>query len=145
MEVGCEKVEKNWCGGRSWNIWLTRVKSEKTYLTWDVAPKKDPDHCSHEQEEEGKWLQHCSLLMTMLAAFTHLLLNVKWSKFFLPYQILTLSWCLKKQIRSCWENFALSYNPFCRVIQIHNCATSRIASNTLCFLPDHRGSKLSTT
>ena len=38
-------------------------------------------------------------------------------KRFLSHLILTSSWCLKNKIRSRWENFAPSYNPFYRVIQ----------------------------
>ena len=40
------------------------------------------------------------------------------SKRFLSHLILTLSWCLKNNIRSRWEKFAVSYNPFFRVVQI---------------------------
>ena len=52
------------------------------------------------------------------------------SKRFLSHLILTLSKCLKYKTRSRWEKFALSYNPFFRVVQITIRATARIARNT---------------
>ena len=51
-------------------------------------------------------------------------------KHFLSHLILILSWCLKNIIRSWWEKFAPSYNPFFYVIQITILATARIARNT---------------
>ena len=46
---------------------------------------------------------------TKLTACTHFLSNVIRFKRFLSHLNLTLSWCLKKRIRSRWENLAQSY------------------------------------
>ena len=48
---------------------------------------------------------------TKLAAFTHLLSNVMRSKRFLSHLILTLSWCLKNNIKSQWEKFPIQFFP----------------------------------
>ena len=83
-------------------------------------------------------------LKTRIAACIHLLLNVMPSKRFQSHLILTLSWCLKNKIRSRWEKFALSYNPFFHVIQITIIATAKIVRNTTHFSPWSRGKVLST-
>ena len=57
------------------------------------------------------------------------------SKRFLSHLILTLSWCLKYNIKSQWEKLASSYNSFFRVDQIIILATTRIARNTTRFSP----------
>ena len=57
------------------------------------------------------------------------------SKRFLSHLI--LSWCLRKRIRSRWEKFSLSYNPFFRIVQITILATARNARNTTRFSPFH--------
>ena len=56
-------------------------------------------------------------LTTGLAAYIHLWLNVMRSKHFLSHLILTLSWCLKKRIRSRRGKFTPSYTPF-GIVQI---------------------------
>ena len=63
--------------------------------------------------------------MTRLAAYIHILSNVMLSKRFRSHLILTLS--IKNKIRSRWEKFAPSYNPFFRIAQITILATTRIA------------------
>ena len=82
---------------------------------------------------------------TRLVAFTHLFSNVMRSKRFLSHLILTLSWCLRNNIRSWWEKFASSYNAFFRVVQITILATARIARNTTRFSPSNGGRTLSRT
>ena len=54
------------------------------------------------------------------------------SKRFLLHPILRLRWCLKNKIKSRWERFAPSYNPFFRVVQITILAknTAKITRNT---------------
>ena len=86
-----------------------------------------------------------SFRTTRLAAYNHLFFNVMQSKCFLSHLILTLSWCLKNKIRSQWEKFAPSYNPFFHVIQITILAIARIARNTTRFSLRYGGSTLSTT
>ena len=58
------------------------------------------------------------------------------SKRFLSHLNSTLSECLKYKTRSRWENFASSYNPFFRVVQITIRATAWIARNTTRFSPE---------
>ena len=121
-----------------------RQKSgQKSLLTGGGVPK-NPDHCRRAPEEEGRmtptlppfvrpgWL-HTPTFCGMLCGP---------SSFHL---ILTLSWCLKNKIRSQWEKFAPSYNPFFRVVQITILATARIARNTTSFSLQYRGSTLSTS
>ena len=115
------------------NFYLPGVGSRRTRSGVTMRRKR----------REG-WLQHCPLRMTRLAACTHFLSYVKRSKHFPLHLILTLSWCLKNKIRSWWENFALSYNPFFRLVQITILATPRIARNTTHLSPWNWGKTLST-
>ena len=55
---------------------------------------------------------------------------------------MTLSWCLKKIIRSRWKKIPHSYYPFFRVVQITILATSRIVRNTKSFSPFYGGKTL---
>ena len=59
------------------------------------------------------------------------------SKYFLSNLILTLTWCLKSRIRSRWEKFVPSYNPFFYVVQITILATARITRDTIHFTEGH--------
>ena len=68
------------------------------------------------KRREG-WLHHYPFSYDQASCIHHFLSNVKRSKRFLLHLILTLSWCLKNNIRSRWEKFASSYNPFFRVVQ----------------------------
>ena len=87
---------------------------ERPWLTLPCARRKDDFNVA-------------PFLTTRLAACTYLLLNVMRFKRFLSHLILTLSWCLKKRIRSQSEKFAPSYNPFFRIVQNTILTTVRIA------------------
>ena len=80
--------------------------------------------------------------MTRLVAYTYILLNVMRSKRFLSHLILTISWCLKNKIRSQWERFTPSYNPFFRFVHNTILVTARIARNTTRFSPNVEQHKL---
>ena len=100
-------------------IVVTRKKRRQAILLTEYGVSKDTVRSHHTLEEEGRMTPYvASFCTTRLAACTHLLLNVMRSKTFLSHLILTLSWCLKNKIRSRWEKFAPSYNPFFRIGQI---------------------------
>ena len=131
-------------GTMTHNILLTRFQGKKFLLTLDGVPK-DLYRRRHGPAEEGRISHIAPFLMTRLAAFTHLFLNVMQSKRFLSHLVLILSWCLKYKTRSRWEKFASSYNPLFRFVQITILATARIARNTIHFSPWNGGRILSMT
>ena len=114
-------------------------KQIKTKLTWGgipTGPGSPQPWAGNEGKDDSNVAPFCT---TKLAACTHLLSNVMRPERFQSDLILTLSWCLKKRIRSRRERFAPSYNIFFRVSQITIRATARIARNTTRFLPFHGG------
>ena len=117
--------------------------TSKSYLPGVGSRRTQSVVAMHWKRREGGF-QHCPLLY-YLACSTHLLSNVMQSNRFLSHLILTLSWCPKNKIRSRWEKFAPSYNPFFCVIQITILATVRITINTTCFSPWNRGKLMSSS
>ena len=101
-------------------IQLTRgvkwVPKDSTYPEWGPEGPGPSSPCTERREKHDSNI--VPFRATRLAVYTHLLLNVMWSKRFLSYLILTLSWCLMNKIISQWEKFAPSYNPLFRVSQI---------------------------
>ena len=56
------------------------------------------------------WLQRCPLSYDQARCFHSTFVKCYAIQAFLSHLIFTLSWCLKNNIRSRWEKFALSYN-----------------------------------
>ena len=86
------------------------------------------------KKREG-WLQHWPLSYNQARCIHPPFVECYAGQAFLSHLFLTLSWCLKNNIKSQWEKFTSSYNSFFRVLQITILVTVRIARNTTLFSP----------